>query len=61
MKVVKVTSIQKVNPTQFNEGTVFLTKNTIALLVNGKIEPLVKQSDIRKLIREELKRGAKNG
>jgi len=61
MKVVKVTSIQKVDPTQFSEGTVFLTKNTIALLVNGKIEPLVKQSDIRKLIREELKRGAKNG
>lgn len=60
MKVYKVKQLNKVNPTKYIEGDFFLTKQSIAMLHNGKIEPLVKQSDIRKIVKDELKKVNKN-
>lgn len=57
--VYKVDNIQNVNTTHYKEGDVFLTKNTIALLHNGKIEALVKKSDVKKLIKDEVEKQMK--
>lgn len=52
--VYTVDNIQNVNTTHYKEGDLFLTKNTIAVLHNGKIEALVKKSDVKKLIKDEV-------
>jgi len=60
MSVYKVTSINKVDPTRYTEGDFFLTKQTIGMLHNGKIDRLVKQTDVRKIIRDEIKKVKKD-
>ena len=60
MRVFKVKNFTKVNTSHYIEGDVFLTKQKVAILHNGKIETLVKQSDVRSIIREELKKVKKN-
>lgn len=59
MNPIKVTSLSKIDPTKYKEGTLFLTSQSIAILHNGKVETLVKQSDVRKLIRDEVKKAVK--
>ena len=49
-----------IDPKKYSEGDVFLTDRSIAILHNGKVETLVKQSDIRKIIREEVKKVLKD-
>lgn len=56
MKTIKVERLNIINPTKYSEGTIFLTDRLIAILHNGKVETLVKQSDIRKIVREEVKK-----
>ena len=47
MAVYKVENLTKVNPTRYIEGDLFITKKSAALLLNGKIEPIIKQSDLK--------------
>lgn len=56
MKTIKVERLNLIDPTKYSEGDVFLTDRTIAILHNGKVETLVKQSDIRKIVRDEVKK-----
>ena len=56
MNVYQVENMSKVNVSRYIEGDVFMTKQRIGILHNGKIETLVKQSDVRKIVREELKK-----
>lgn len=61
MSIHKVESLNKVDQTRYIEGDFFLTKQSIGILHNGKIETLVKQSDVRKIVRDELKKVKKDG
>ena len=56
MNVYQVENMSKVNVSRYIEGDVFMTKQRVGILHNGKIESLVKQSDVRKIVREELKK-----
>lgn len=56
MKIIKVERLNLINPTKYSEGNIFLTDRSIAILHNGKVETLVKQSDVRKMVREEVKK-----
>ena len=56
MRTIKVKSLSKVDPTKYVEGDLFLTDRSIAILQGGKVETLVKQSDIKKIVRDELKK-----
>ena len=57
--IYTVDNIQNVKTTHYKEGDLFLTKNTIALLHNGKIETLVKKSEVKKLIKDEVEKQMK--
>ena len=59
MDIQKVNQLSKVDTTKYKEGTVFLTSQSIAILHNGKVEPLVKQSQVKKLIQDEVKKAVK--
>lgn len=61
MRTIKVNSLAKINPSKYSEGDVFLTDRLVAILQGGKVETLVKQSDIKKLIKDELKKVTKDG
>ena len=56
MKPIKVERLNAIDPTKYSEGTLFSTDRSIAILHNGKVETLVKQSDVRKMVREEVKK-----
>ena len=56
MKLFHVKQLNKVDTTKYKEGSVFLTKQSIAMLHDGKMEQLVKKSDIKQLVRKELKK-----
>ena len=56
MKPIKVERLNSIDPTKYREGDLFLTDRSIAILHNGKVETLVKQSDVRKMVREEVKK-----
>jgi len=60
MKITKVTSLSKVDVTRYVEGDLFMTSQSIGILHNGKIEPLMTKSDVEKLIQKELKKVKKN-
>lgn len=53
MKVLKVNDLKKVDPTRYLEGDVFLTGRSIGILHNGKIEPMVKQSDLKEYVKKK--------
>lgn len=55
-----VNSLNKVDTTKYIEGDVFLTKQSIGIIHNGKMETLVRQSDVRKIVRDELKKVKKD-
>lgn len=66
MAVHKVKNLSKVDPTMYMEGDLFISERSSALLLNGKLEPIVKQSDLKnyvkkkdvqKMIDETLKKG----
>lgn len=68
MKVLTVNDIKKVDATRYIEGDIFLSKKEIGILHQGKIEPMIKQSDLKeyvkkkdaqKLIDDTLKKGGK--
>ena len=61
MRTIKVNSLAKIDPSKYSEGDLFLTDRSIAILQGGKVETLVKQSDIKKLIRDEMKKVKKDG
>lgn len=56
MQGIKVNNLSKVDTRNYKEGTVFITDHGVGVLLNGKIEALVKQSDLRKIIRQEVKK-----
>lgn len=59
MRTIKVNSLAKIDPTKYREGDVFLTDRSVAILQGGKVETLVKQSDIKKIIQNEIKKAVK--
>lgn len=70
MKVLTVNSIDKVDTTRYTEGDVFLEPGKVGILHNGKVEPLVrltdlkdyvKKKDVQKLINDTLKKVNKDG
>ena len=61
MKTIKVNSLNKIDPTKYSEGDLFLTDRSIAIIQNGKVETLVKQSDVKKMVRDEVKKVLKDG
>lgn len=70
MKVLTVNSLEKVDPARYIEGDIFLTEKSIGILHKGKIEPMVKQSDLKdyvkkkdvaKMIQDGLKKVTDNG
>ena len=56
MNGIKVSNLSKIDPTKYSEGSLFITDKSVAILHGGKVEPLVKQSDVRKLVRDEVKK-----
>ena len=60
MRVVRVRAISIVDPTRYTEGDVFITSKTINILANGKIEKLMTESDVKKLIQKEMKKVKKD-
>lgn len=60
MKTIKVDRLNLIDPTKYSEGDLFLTDRSVAILHSGKVETLVKQSDVRKMIREEVKKVLKD-
>ena len=61
MKPIKVERLNLIDPTKYSEGDFFVTDRSVAILHNGKVETLVKQADVRKIIREEVKKVLKDG
>lgn len=60
MNGIKVSNLSKIDPTKYSEGSIFITDKSVAILHGGKVETLVKQSDVRKIVRDELKKVNKN-
>ncbi len=60
MTVHKVKSLNKVDPTRYMEGDLFITKQSGALLLNGKIEPIVTRSEVKKMIQTEIRKVKKD-
>lgn len=69
MAIHKVKNLSKVDQTRYIEGDLFITEQSAALLLNGKIEPIVKQSDlkhyvkrndVRKMINDAMKKVNEN-
>lgn len=52
MKTVPVTNLKDVNVTQYVDGDVFITEKQIAVLYNGKIEPLIMESDLKLYVKK---------
>lgn len=61
MKPIKVNSLNKIDSTKYSEGDLFITNRSVGILQNGKVETLVKQSDVKKMVREEVKKVLKDG
>lgn len=59
MAVHKVENLSKVDPTRYFEGDLFISKQGAALLLNGKLETIMKRTDIRKMIRDEIRKERK--
>lgn len=53
MKVVPVTNFKQIDTTRYIEGDIFLAGKEIAVLQNGKIEPLVKKSDLKEYVKKK--------
>lgn len=60
MRPIKVERLNLIDPTKYSEGNLFITDRSIAILHNGKVETLVKQADVRKIVREEVKKVLKD-
>ena len=56
MNGIKVSNLSKIDPTKYSEGSLFITDKSVAILHGGKVETLIKQSDVRKIVRDELKK-----
>lgn len=56
MNVYKVKRLNDIDLTRYNEGDLFLTKQSIGIIHNNKMDQLVKKSDIKNLIHDEVKR-----
>jgi len=52
MAIHKVESLTKVDPTRYIEGDIFLTKKGAAMLLNGKLETIIKQSDLKNYVKK---------
>lgn len=61
MRTIRVLNFTKVDPSKYIEGDLFLTKKTIGILNNGKIETLMTKSEVEKMIQKELKKVKKDG
>ena len=60
MAVYEVNRLDTIDTTHYSNGDLFLTKQSIAIMHNYKIEPLVKQSEVKKMIHEEVKKVLKD-
>ena len=49
-----------IDPTKYSEGDLFLTERSVAILHHGKVETLVKQSDVKKMVRDGIKKVLKD-
>lgn len=56
MNGIKVSNLSHIDPTKYSEGSLFITDKSVAILHGGKVETLIKQSDVRKIVRDELKK-----
>lgn len=61
MDAYKVSNLDKVDTTKYVDGDFFFTKKSIGIIHDGKMEKLVKQSDVRKIVRDEVKKVKKDG
>lgn len=59
MAVYRVTNLSKVNTTLYREGDLFLSDKGAGLLINGRVEPIMTRADVRKMIRDEIRKGVK--
>ena len=60
MNVYKVKRLNDIDLTRYNEGDLFLTKQSIGIIHNNKMDQLVKKSEIKNLIQDEIKRVLKD-
>lgn len=60
MNVYKVKRLNDIDLTRYNEGDLFLTKQSIGIIHNNKMDQLVKKSEIKTLIHDEVKRVLKD-
>lgn len=51
--VIPVEDFKKVDFTRYKEGDVFLSKKQLAVLQEGKLEILVKQSDLKDYVKKK--------
>lgn len=56
MAVHKVENLSKVDTTRYVEGDLFISKRSAALLLNGKLEPIVRKNDVQKMIDYAIKK-----
>lgn len=50
MKPIHVQDLKKIDPSRYTEGQLFLSDKQIGIIHRGKIDPLVKQSEIKNLV-----------
>jgi len=52
MTVHKVEKLKNVDPTRYMEGDVFISDKGSAQLLNGKMEPIVTQTDLKQYVKK---------
>ena len=51
--IVPVIDLQKVDVTRYKEGTIFSSEGQLAVLQNGKMDKLIKQSDLKDYVKKK--------
>ena len=59
MTVYPVKNLSKINKQFYKDGDIFYTKNSTAILINNKMETLLKKSDVEKMIEKVVKENEK--
>jgi len=60
MAIIKVDNLKVVDAKKYSEGDIFITKNSAALLFNGKVKPFIfekgiSKAEVNKMIDEKIK------
>lgn len=51
--VIPVNDFKKIDKTRYKEGDIFLNKKQFAVLQDGQLEILVKQSDLKEYVKKK--------